>query len=402
MNMQAYFITNAQWLHQTYDAFRTTRHGLAKGLPPWDFKHYREFRELPLLDPEDVDFNDLFIPGDDLFAFVTSGASGHKKTVYRDIGTIVRYPDEMNAMLSEHATVFLHSRRRSGESYYETHDINHRRMYPRATLAEYESREDLLRSVQEGDVLFIVEYPLMAEWVCYQLEAALNRGEVTPSDLRKRRVYLELSGEPMSRDRVARIVGRLERLFGCGVESVLTYGSNEIGHIGTCFPDSEIVYEVIPSVLVELCGREIVITPHRKHGTILFRYKIGDAGKLFFRDDKPFLEVIGKSSDEGVVYVAGAQLDIPGLASELGDSTHLPIGIVCAKKEDPTKGECQLTIIIHSPEQLKCSLEQQMKSITEQYIERQAVLTVEQHLGMVDIEVGFSTEPLRKRWFIVG
>jgi len=402
MNKEAYFVRNTHKLREVYEVFRNTRHGVERSLPPWSVKSYQQFVELPLLDPKEVDFQDLFIPADNLWCFATSGVSGHRKSVYRDIGTIVEYPPEMDAMLRGYHAVFLHSKRREGESYYETHDVNHRRMYPQALLAEYETREDLLEYAHAGDVLFVIEYPLMAEWICYQLETALEREELTPHNLRKKKVYLELSGEPVTRERVANIVERLEKIFNCGVECIATYGSNEIGHIGTCIPAPHMEYEIIPSLFVEMVDGEIVITQYRTLGTILFRYKMGDTGTLFFKEGKPFLRVFGKSRDEGMMYVAGAEVSIPELVSRVESMVDLPIGIECVKEQDQRKGECQLTITIHLPLVLTGSLRDEITSMTRQYVASCAVLSVENELGMVKTETQFSTEPIKKRWFIIN
>jgi len=405
MNIKKYFSRNYEKLREIYEIFRNTEYGKKLNLPDWKFKDYYDFKHLPLLDPRKVDFRQVFIPADDLWCFITSGVSGYKKTIYRDIGTIVGYPKEMDEVLRTDNVVFLHSKRREGESYYETHDVNHKRMYPRGIFAEYENRDELLKYAQKGDVLFIIEYPLMAEWICHQLESALESKEILSENIVKRKVYLELSGEPVTEKQVKSIVRRLEKIFQTEVEYFVTYGSNEIGHIGTYIPalhGSQVVYEVISSLFVEIINDEIVITPYKKYGTILFRYKTGDKGILSFKDDKTFLKVPGKSQEEGIIYVAGAQVSIPNLVSKIEKiAIDCPVGIECVKEDDVEKGKCKLNINVYVPQTLTESKKEEITHTVKQFIMDFAILSVENHLGMVTVDVQCSAEPIKKRWFIV-
>jgi hypothetical protein len=400
-----YFDRNRENLKKVYEVFRDTQIGKKLGLPVWDINNYSNFKKLPVMDPRQVNFNELFVPAEGLWRFVTTGVSGNRKTVYRDIGTIVGYPADMDMILRSNPTVFLHSKRRAGESYYETHDVNHKRMYPSGIFGEYQSREQLLEHVQKGKVLFIIEYPLMAEWICYQLEEALESKEISSKRLLKKRVYLELSGEPVEGGQLQRLVSRLESIFRCDVEYFVTYGSNEIGHIGTYVPALHgftIAYEVIPSLFVEEIDEEVIITPFRINGTILFRYKVGDKGTLLFIDDKPFLKIEGKSKDEGILYVAGAQVNIPQLFSKVEEILpDCPIGARCMKKEDRRRGTCALNIGIHTPRLLDPAIRNRMSLVIREYITTSAVLSVENHLGVVSIDMEYSTKPVRKRLTII-
>lgn len=405
MNMEKYFNEKASNLKEVYEIFKTTKYGIRLNLPCRTFDNYEDFKKLPITDPKDAIFEDLFVPAKGLWCFITSGVSGLVKTIKRDIGTIVGYPKEMDETLRINNTVFLHSKRREGESYYETHDVNHKRMYPQGIFAEYSDRDELLKYVQRGHILFIIEYPLMAEWICYQLESALENKEILFENIAKRKIYLELSGEPVTEKQVKSVVRRLEKIFQTDVEYFITYGSNEIGHIGTYTPTlhrSEIMYEVIPLLFVEIVNDEIIITPYKKEGTILFRYKTGDNGKLFFKDSKPFLNVRGKSKEEGIIYVAGAQVNISELVSRIEEIvSEYPVGIECVKKEYISEGKCELNIGVHIPQTLTDSVIDNVTAMVKQFIMNSAVLSVENHFGMVTINVQYSTEPIKKRWFIV-
>ncbi len=245
----------------------------------------------------------------------------------------------------------------------------------------------------------------MAEWICYQLEKAIEAGKIFPGNIRKKKVYFELSGEPVTEEQVCNIVKRLEKIFQTEVEYSITYGSTEIGLIGTYIPTihgSKIKYEVIPSLFVEIVDGEIIITPYRKQGTILFRYKTGDKGKLFFENGKPFLNVIGKSESEGIMYVAGVQVCIPELVAEIEKIANFPIGIKVIKKKDRPKGVCELDIKIHIPRRdaLSNSLKNAITEKTKQFITDSAVLSVENHLGIVKINIHYSSEPIKKRFII--
>jgi len=404
MNMERYFKEKSEELKEVYEVLRKTVYGKKLNLAQWNINTYDDFRKLPIIAPNTVDYKELFISTKGLWQFKTTGVSGNIKTIYRDIGTIVGYPEEMNRVLRNNITVFLHSKRREGESYYETHDINHKRMYPQGIFAEYNDRDKLLECVQRGDVLFIIEYPLMAEWICYQLESALENKEILFENIAKRKVYLELSGEPVTEIQIKSLVKRLDKIFQTEVEYFITYGSNEIGHIGTYIPalhGSQIAYKIISSLFVEEINGEIIITPFRKNGTILFRYKMGDKGKLYFIDGKPFLEIKGKSKEEGVLYIAGAQVYIPEIVSKVEKVIpNCPVGIECVKKEYPQKGMCELSIITHIPQPLNTFLQNEISSVIKQYIMDSAILSVENHLGIVRIDVRYSSEPMRKRWRI--
>jgi len=401
--MEEYFDRNKEKLRQVFERFRNTTYGKKLNLP-LNFKDYGEFVKLPLLDPEKVDLQQLNIPGEGLRQFTTSGVSGHKKTVYRDIGTIVSYPREMDETLRNNKTLFLHSKRRENESYYETHDFNHKRMYPQGIFREYGNIEELLKYVQEGNVLFIVEYPLMTEWFCYQLENALENSKILPKNIRKRKVYLELSGEPVTRSQVENIVERLKKIFQTEVDYVVTYGSNEIGHIGTYTPTihgSEIIYETIPSVFVEEINNEIIITPFRTEGTILLRYKTGDKGAIIFKGDRgPFLKVLGKNPEEGILYVAGAQVNIAELASILRSLLKSPVGLVVNKDEDERAGRCNLNINLHTVFPIDDSTRNKVSLFIKKFIMDSAVLEIENHLGITNLEITYSNEPLKKQFII--
>ena len=402
MNMEKYFSEKQESLKKVYQAFRKTPYGRKLDLPKWSVNSYSDFKALPIIDPKEVDFNDLLIPANNLWKFKTSGVSGHIKTVYRDIGTIVGYPKEMDETLRNNKTVFLHSKRREGESYYETHDFNHKRMYPNGIFAEYETREQLLEYVQKGNVLFIIEYPLMAQWICYQLEKAIENKEVSLEKLTKEKVYLELSGEPVTSEQVNDIVKRMKKIFQCDVEYFVTYGANEIGHIGTYVPalhGSEIIYEIIPSLFIEEIDGELIITPFRTKGTILFRYKIGDIGELFFKNGKPFVKVFGKSQEE-ILYLAGAQINVLNLLKVLKKKNPTIINLVVRKQEDNQRGKTKINFEIHTLSVLEQSLKEFLSNCVKEVIREEASIHSEKHLGVVSIDISFSTRPLKKQLMI--
>jgi hypothetical protein len=401
MNMEDYFKKNAEKLKETYELFRSTNFGRNLNLPKWSISNYNMFKKLPLTDPKKVDLERLFIPGDGLWTFKTSGVSGNIKTVYRDIGTIVGYPEEMDKTIRNHITVFLHSKRRIGESYYITHDFNHKKMYPRGIFLEYENREQLLEYAQRGEVLFIIEYPLMTEWICYQLETAIESGTILPKNIAKKKVYLELSGEPVTEYQIQSIVKRLQKIFQCDVDYFVTYGLNEFGHVGTYIPElhgPKIVYEVVPSLFVEEVNEEIIITSFRTSGTILFRYRTYDKGKLLFRNDRPFLSDIRKSEDEGFLYAAGAKINVPSILENIKKLVGGPVGIEFFKREYSKSGKCELELIIHGDIRGEKVLD--LSAEVKRLIMESAILDVEDYLGIVDIRINFSTAPLKKSWFI--
>ena len=404
MSRKKYFYKNRENLKRVYDIFRNTQFGRRLSLPIWDIDNYINFKKLPLVDPRYVNFDELFVPAEGLWNFVTSGVSGKIKSAYRDIGTIVGYPKYMDLDLRSNGAVFLHSKRREGESYYETHDVNHKRMYPNAIFAEYKNADQLLMYAQKGTILFIIEYPLMVEWICYQLEKAIKNKEILPERLIKKKVYLELSGEPINEEQLKCVVHRLTKIFQCEVEHFVTYGSNEIGHIGTYIPSlhgCKVVYEIIPSLFVEEVNGEIIVTPFRTDGTILFRYRMGDKGELFFVRDRPFVRVLGKSKDDGILYIAGAQIDIPEVASKVEKVVaNKPVGVECIKTGSAHKGICKLNFKIHLPKHVDAPLRNKISSSIKQYVMDSAVLSVENHLGIVEIKVQYSTSPIKKRWFI--
>lgn len=400
MNVEEYFDENKTKLKEVYEILRSTEFGKELSLPPWNVKSYEDFKKLPIIHPKEVSFEKLFIPGNGLWRFKTSGVTGKAKTVYRDIGTIESYAEDMDKMLRNNLTVFLHSKRREGESYYEVHDINHKRMYPNGIFLEYENKKQLLEYVQKGEVLFIVEYPLMAEWICYQLEEALEN--MPSQSFAKKKVYLELSGEPVTEAQVQNIITRMMKIFQCDVEYSITYGSTETGLIGTYIPTlhgSRIIYEVSPSLFVEEIDGEIILTPFRKRGTILFRYKIGDRGKLFFKENKPFLQDIRRC--EGNIYVAGAQVNVVELISYLKNIISYPIAIEFFKREDSIKGVCFLNVVVHTPKGLPHPIKNKLASSIKNFIINSAKLSVETRLGIVKIDVQFTTSPLKKQWRII-
>jgi len=401
MNMERYFERNKEQLQEVFQKFRCTTYGRKLNLPS-DFKNYYDFTKLPLLNSQETNFDEVYVPGEELWCFVTTGVSGLRKTVYRDVGTIVGYPKEMNEVLQHNDTLFLHSRRREREGYYETHDFNHKRMYPQGIFKEYNNKEELLKYVQVGDVLFIVEYPLMTEWICYQIESALTSRKIKHENLRKRKVYLELSGEPVTEKQIKNIVDRLKKIFQADIDYFVTYGSNEIGHIGTYVPilhGSDVMYEVVPSLFVEEINNELIITPFAKTGTILFRYKTGDKGTLFFKNDRLFIEVFGKNEDEQTLYIAGAQANMNKLVFELTNLLGSPIGLVVGKNEDKYKGRYGLNITLHTFDSLNDSTKHKLFLFVKQFIMNSALLEVESRLGIFDLNIAYSTKPLKKQVF---
>ncbi|MFH7881067.1 MAG: hypothetical protein QXI09_03635, partial [Candidatus Aenigmatarchaeota archaeon] len=107
MNVEEYFDKNKTKLKEVYEILRSTEFGKELSLPPWNVKSYEDFKKLPIIDPKEVSFEKLFIPGNGLWRFKTSGVTGKAKTVYRDIGTIESYPEDMDKMLRSNLTVFL-------------------------------------------------------------------------------------------------------------------------------------------------------------------------------------------------------------------------------------------------------------------------------------------------------
>lgn len=403
MNMEKYFSEKKGSLKEVYQVFKNTTYGKKLNLPDWNVNSYEEFKRLPVLNSKECNFEDLLIPTDGLWMFKTSGVSGNIKTIYRDIGTIVGYPKEMDETLRSNDTLFLHSKRRKGESYYETHDFNHKRMYPNGIIGEYETKEQLLEYIQRGNVLFIIEYPLMAEWICYQLKKAIKTKELPKNKLVKKKVYLELSGEPVTERRVNSIIKRMEKIFQCEIEYFITYGSNEIGHIGTYIPTlhgSQIIYEVIPSLFVEEIDDEIIITPFRTKGTILFRYKQGDKGRLLFKNGKPFLKVFGKSIEEGTLYIAGAQINFQDLMHSLKRFVKFPIGLTVVKKENLQKGICKIEICVHTFQNLNNDLKNIISDFIRSFIMDSAYLQVENRLGIIKTIIQYSNTPLKKQLII--
>jgi hypothetical protein len=372
-------------------------------LAAWRISSYDDFRELPILEARLTDLDELLVPGTGLQAVSTTGSAGRRKSVMRRIGSIVSYPPDMHATLADGIPVFLHSARTSPETYYLTHDVNHRRMYPRARLLEYTTGEELRAQAAQGDVLFIIEYPLMGEWICYQLERAMENALWLRSACAKRTVYLELSGEPMVRERVDKLVARMARIFSCDPEYFLTYGASECGHIGTYLPckhGREIVYEDAGNSFLEEVDGDIVITPFASEGTILLRYRIGDRGAVFFREGQTFVRVDGRAASEGTLYVAGSQVDVRELSSELRLSIGQPAGLQVVKEENSVTGTCGLTILVCGIRMSDSTTRERASLLIRERLHASAALVVEQAMQLVTLRVDFTETPLIKEWMI--
>ena len=401
-NMNKYFKSYLNELKQVYEVFRQTEYGRSLNLSTWSFNSYDDFLSLPILDSK-VNFDELFIPGENLYPFITSRSTGTPKVIYKEIGGIFGYSDQTDKLLKSRSVVFLHSKRRSGEGFYETIDYNHKRMYPNAFFAEFSNREELLKYVSMGDVLFIIEYPLMCEWILFQMEKALKSKEICLSDIKKEKVFLKISGEHISPKRLKKIVERIKKLFQTDVEYSISYGANEIGLIGVYVPrkhgyiyHNNFIYKIIPTLFVEVVNNEIILTPFRTKGTILFRYRIGDIGKLFFKRSNPYIQIYGRK--ESTMYLAGSQLNIDSLYYSI-EKMVSPLSLKIINTAEEAKQN--INIVVISPTLLSKYQKQRIARHIKQFITESSVLSIENHLEIVKINIRFSREPIKKKWFVV-
>lgn len=395
--LEEYFQKNREKIKTVIKAFNRTEYGKQNSIDIDGLRYYLDFKKVPLLDDIVLANNPdvLVIPADNLYTFSTTGTTGKEKVVHREIGTIVNYPKEMSNMLSREDAVFTHSERRALESYYETHDVNHKRLFPNARFIFFSDEDSAIRAVKGCNVLQITEYPSMLEWLCFTIEGAIENKKVGKKELKKEKVYVELSGDVVSEKRLEELGKRLTDIFGIKPEMVVTYGLNEVGHVGTYHPskNSEIVYRVIPSEFVEEVDNEIILTPLNTKGAILLRYKTGDSGKLFFKDGEPFLEVNGKRPELGYVSVAGSQFSLPSLLQKVKEQFNWPVQIECKKKEDSRTGRTNLEVILHLPFK-SSNLEKFIRS----EIIKQAELQKEIACGLVYLDISFTPIMMKKSW----
>jgi len=397
--LERYFNRNKKRIKEVMRAFNETLRGRKQPVNLASIEKYSDFLTVPPLNHVG---EDLVVFSEDLQVFKTAGTTGKPKKIYREIGRIAPYPKEMDKELRGSKTIFIHSKRRSVESYYEIHDVSHREMYPEGIFLEFANGDSLMRAVSQGEILFFIEYPLMMEWVCYQLETLLKKGKIDQSKLRKQKIYLELSGELITERRLNRIKKRLAEIFQTKVEASVTYGLNEMGLVGTYLPEKhggEIIYEVSPKVFVELVEGEIILTPFNTKGTILLRYKSGDRGSLFFKDGIPYIKIFGRKPELGYVSVAGSQFSLPSLYSYFRKAlSGLPIGIECRKREDHRTGQIILNFILHIPKRYALGDKNKIHSLLMDEVVAQAELFRETDVGIVNINTEIRYTPMKKSW----
>lgn len=328
----------------TLKSFESTEYSKRFGLRAAAVESYEDFALLPLMDPELLGryFELLAIRKEECVAVQSSGTTGRRKTVYvpKDERCAPLPPAIDEALKLSARAVTAHSERDRLERFYWVHERSFEEWYPRASLVAYSDVESILRAAK-GEVLVLYDYPSSVEHFLYTLERV--SGAADRREIAKRALYIELTGEPVTRERVAQIAEAAERVFGVEPLIEVTYGASETGLIGVCEdPRRGTEYAVADRVFVEVVGEsgkplppghagEVVVTPLATKGTILVRYRLGDLGSLELKGGRLVLELLGRIPGEDIVYVCGGKLHVQRLAQLLREELGIPVKLRVVK-----------------------------------------------------------------------
>jgi phenylacetate-coenzyme A ligase PaaK-like adenylate-forming protein len=338
------FRARQQQILATLKSFESTEYFKRLGLRAAAVESYEDFASLPLMGSELLGryFEQLAIGKEECIAVQSSGTTGRRKTVYvpRDERCAPLPPALDEALKLSACAVTAHSKRDRVERFYWVHERSFEEWYPRAALVEYSDVESVLRAAR-GEILVLYDYPSSVEYFLYTLERI--SGVADRRAIAKRDLYIELAGEPVTRERVAQIAEAAERVFGVEPLIEVAYGASETGLIGVCEdPHRGIEYAVADRVFVEVVDKsgnplppghagEVVVTPLTTKGTILVRYRLGDLGSLALKGGRLVLELLGRIPGEDVVYICGGKLHVQRLAQLLREELEIPVKLRVGK-----------------------------------------------------------------------
>jgi len=338
------FERRAELVKALLRTFARTRYGRARGFAEEPLS-YSDFMEIPLMDSYTLVSSpeSLTVDANECIAFRSSGTTGLRKTVYvpRDVRT-APLPDEIAKNVSaSRKPVFAHSKRDREELFYWVHDTTYRELYRHAAIVEYYDLKSISKAIS-GDLLCIYDYPSAVKFFLHS--ARILAEKHGRSSIRKKAVYIELTGEPVSAHEIQRLAEEVEELFGVSPSISLSYGLSEVGLVGVSEGSllRNQLYVVPDSVLVEVVGSdgrplplnsvgEIVVTPLRTRGTLLVRYRTGDIGAAHTLSGRLAIKVHGRKRSKQVLYIAGSYLYLQDLLSELKKEVEVPLQLEAVK-----------------------------------------------------------------------
>jgi hypothetical protein len=415
--MGRYFSFHKQKLQKVIQAYCQTVHGKQRSIYGFP-RCYEDFLEFPFMEDGELSSLplDFYIPSGDDIEFVTSGTSGRKKRIFRPSrDSAIPLPPDLDQIIRQNDTVFVHSKRYQLESFYWLLDKTYSENYS-ASPCEYDSLESVIEILKEGTVLCIYDYPTAFYRFLFLVQKGLQEGRISFQAIRKNNVLIELTGEPMSMPDLQHALDFAQNAFQCPVNIWATYGSAEIGGIAYYDfngDDQEIDYTVASKrVFVEVIDPttgnprigtpgEIVVTALRGQGTIILRYRTGDKGVLSFKDGIPHLSHLQRPS---VVFVAGSQFNIQDILRSLREELGVIAQLSVSRERDDERGFEKLFLRIFILESFGIE-ENFVKEFLKNRIIEEAKLDSEISLGLVEflIEVfNISLEQItfQKAWAI--
>lgn len=415
--LTSYFFDNSKQIQAVVEAFNQTPLGqrIRAAIP----ESLDQFNSLPITAPSVLreDPNHVYLPGERELAFRTSGTTGERKTVYIPESTrTIPFAPSIEKVLRQTQAVFLHSARAEDEFFYWVHSVTHADRYPTGIFLQYSDIEGVVYALERSDVFCIYDYPSALQRFLFFVEEARRQGAFQSHDLAHKQLIVDLAGEPMDPDGLAKTRSRVEALFGLAPTICLSYGTTEVGSVGAkdeWVPGEPVEYAVGKGVFVEVLdersGRNtvgrpgrVIVTALRMSGTIALRYDTGDLGILKFSNNEPTLAVLGKKPSLGAVYVAGSQFYLPALGSELLRRFGIPIQVAAAVSRDEETGRELIGIRLYSPT-MDGGVHRKLVAEAREVVIEQAVLESEVQFSSVDFDIRVISLPshaipIRKAW----
>ena len=358
--------------------------------------------------------NSLIIKGDrKLRKFTTSGTIGTQKIIY--------IPDRVNPdgvpyqvidiIKSQKSPLFVgvHSKRTKNEYVYWVYKKIYGYHCPRFTVTEFYDGKSAVNSISKSDFLIIYDYPSSIQHLLYLLSDYFKNNPKSRNRFKKKVVVIELFGEPIKMVDLDIIFNNANDLFGIKPIIWVSYGLTEVGSVGIYEykqNSREILYSISSNIFLEVIdvntcrpvplGKvgEIVVSSLRTEGTILLRYRTKDLGRLLVRNNRLYLQVLGRDPKTMTVYLAGGQFSVIDLRNYMVQQFDILPKFEITKKVVYRAGQELLHIYMYLPNRIGQDKAEKLKGSIRKWIIAETMIQSEIREKRASIFVDIRPYPL--------
>lgn len=350
----------------------------------------------------------IIIKGDrQLRKFTTSGTTGTQKIIYvpNRVNLDVVPHQVIDTIKSQNNPLFvgIHSKRTKNEYVYWVYKKIYGYHCPRFTVREFYDSKTVINSISKSDFLIIYDYPSSIQHLLYFLSEYLKNNPKSKNRFNKKMVVIELFGEPIKMIDLNIIFNNAKDLFGIEPIIWVSYGLTEVGSVGLYEYKQNgkgLWYSISSNIFLEILdvnnyrpvplGKigEIVVSSLRTEGTILLRYRTKDLGRLLVRNNRLYLQVLGRDPKTMTIYVAGGQFSVIDLRNYVVQQFGILPKFDIAKKVVSKIGQELLRIYIYLPSKVDQEKAEKLKESIMRWIIAEAMIQSEIRENRVTIFVG--------------